>query len=181
MAICTECGKTVADGKKFCTSCGKPMKAAKTRARKTPVSEKQTAVAPKPKPSPKQKPAPVKKTAKTQNTVPAAAASVNTGNQLPQGNHYAVMSVGSFVLASILMSIPVIGLIICLVWAFGGCKNINKRNYARAFLIFMLIGLVLCLVGYLLAGWARETLLKFLLGSELDMFGEDMRSFGVGF
>ena len=60
----------------------------------------------------------------------------------------AVMSTSSFVIASILMSIPVIGLLICLVWAFVSCGNMNKRNFARAYLIFMVIGIVFSLIGY---------------------------------
>jgi len=53
----------------------------------------------------------------------------------------AVMSTGSFVLASLIMCIPVVGLIFCIVWACGKCSNLNKRNYARAVLIFMAVGI----------------------------------------
>ena len=150
MAICTECGKTIEDGKKFCTNCGKPVKAAKNRVQKAapPVRAKQTAAsAPKPTPAPK-----------SAQAAPAGP---------PPGSPYAVMSMGSYVLASILMSIPVVGLIISIIWACGVCKNLNKRNYARAFLIFMLIGLVLSLVAYLLARWVSSNLWNFLPGSEL--------------
>ncbi|MDR0447846.1 MAG: hypothetical protein LBH07_04175 [Treponema sp.] len=59
-----------------------------------------------------------------------------------------VMSVGSYVIAALLMSIPLIGLVICIVWAFFSCNNQNKRNFARACLIFVIIGIVLSLVFY---------------------------------
>ncbi|MCL2271962.1 MAG: zinc-ribbon domain-containing protein [Treponema sp.] len=136
MAFCTECGSNIADGIQFCTNCGKPIKAAKTRVQKSmpPVEEKQTTEA-QPKPAPVQA-APV--------GTPAQITPVNAADQgPPSGSPYAVMSMGDFIIAFIVMSIPVIGLIIGLLWAFGGCKNFNRRNYARAFLVFLIIGVVL--------------------------------------
>ena len=151
MAICSGCGKTVADGKKFCTSCGKPVKAVKTRAKKEepPVKAKKTAAA---------KPAAVSKS----SPKPAPSTKTAPAGNPQQGSYYAVMSVGAYVLASILMCIPLIGLVICIVWAFVSCNNINKRNYARAILIFMLIGLVLSGLVILLSGWVRSTFFQFL-------------------
>ena len=57
-----------------------------------------------------------------------------------------VMSTGAYVLAFILMSLPVIGLILCIVWAFVSCSNLNRRNLARACLILMIIGIVFSLI-----------------------------------
>ena len=143
MAFCTECGATIADGKQFCTSCGKPMKAAKTRSQKATTA---TAVAEPPRP------------------VQAAPVYAGGVQGPPQGSPYAVMSTGSYVLASIIMSIPVIGWIIGIIWACGVCKNLNRRNYARSFLIFLLVGLVLSLIAYLLAGWATSYVQRLLPG-----------------
>ena len=81
----------------------------------------------------------------------------------PPGSSYAVMSVGAYVFASILMSIPFIGLVICIIWAFVSCNNLNKRNFARAYLIFMIIGIVFSLVFYLSITFFT---------SKLAMFGE---------
>jgi hypothetical protein len=74
------------------------------------------------------------------------------------------MGVGSYVGAGLLMIIPVIGWIICIVWACGGSKNLNRRNYARATLIFMIIGAVVGFLLFLLFSW--------LLGTALDVFRE---------
>ena len=81
----------------------------------------------------------------------------------PPGSSYAVMSVGAYVIASILMSLPVIGLIICIIWAFVSCSNQNRRNYARACFIFMIIGVVFSLVTFLSIAW---------IASKLTMFDE---------
>jgi len=147
MAFCTECGTNITDGVQFCTNCGKPMKAAKTRSRKP-------------------EPAVEAKQTDTVVTAPmsASAQPADAGNQgPPQESPYAVMSMGSFVLASILMSIPVIGLFICLIWAFGGSKNLNRRNYSRAFLILAAIGLVLGgLIALILSMTASSLLWMFM-------------------
>ena len=77
-------------------------------------------------------------------------AKTNSGSgKPPSGSSYAVMSVGAYVFASILMSLPIIGLIICIVWAFVSCSNENRRNFARACIVLMIIGIVFSLVIFL--------------------------------
>lgn len=41
---------------------------------------------------------------------------------------------------------PLVGLILMIVWACGGCRKLQKRNLARASLILAVIGLALSLV-----------------------------------
>ena len=77
-------------------------------------------------------------------------AKTNSGSgKPPSGSSYAVMSVGGYVLASILMSLPFVGLLICIIWAFVSCNNQNKRNFARAYLVLMLIGIGFSLLIFL--------------------------------
>jgi hypothetical protein len=71
----------------------------------------------------------------------------------PAGSPYAVLSTGGFVGSIILMNIPVIGWLICIIWACGGCKNRNRRNFARANLIFLAIAAFIALIGFLLVDW----------------------------
>lgn len=52
------------------------------------------------------------------------------------------MSVGQYVLMLILTGIPLIGIILLFVWAFGGNVNANKQNYARAVLILSAVGVI---------------------------------------
>lgn len=42
-----------------------------------------------------------------------------------------------------LFAIPLVGFILAIVFACGGCKNINLRNFARGYLWTFLIGLVI--------------------------------------
>lgn len=43
----------------------------------------------------------------------------------------------------ILFSIPCIGIILLLVFSFGGTKNINLRNFARSYFCFLIVLAVL--------------------------------------
>jgi len=46
----------------------------------------------------------------------------------------------------LLLCIPIVNFILLLVWSFGGNVNQNKKNYARATLLLMVIGVVLSIV-----------------------------------
>lgn len=56
---------------------------------------------------------------------------------------YAPVSMGNWVGVNVLMLIPVVNLIMLIVWACGGSKKINLKNYARGNLIVMAIQIVL--------------------------------------
>ena len=56
---------------------------------------------------------------------------------------YDVLSSWGFVGSILLMSIPLVGFIITIVWASGGASNLNRRNLARAYLIFIGLSVVL--------------------------------------
>ena len=62
------------------------------------------------------------------------------------GSKYAPISTWGYIGISLLACIPIVGFILLIVWAFGGCRKINKRNFARAMLIMMAIGLVFSLI-----------------------------------
>ncbi len=53
------------------------------------------------------------------------------------------MSVGEWFIAILITAIPLVGLIMLLVWAFSSGTNINKANWAKATLIWMVIGIIL--------------------------------------
>ncbi len=61
--------------------------------------------------------------------------------------------VWKFIGIILLQGIPVIGLIMILVWSFGGSFNRNTRNYARAVLVLGLIGLALS-IAFAIVNWA---------------------------
>ena len=58
-----------------------------------------------------------------------------------------IMSSWGTVGARILMAIPVIGFIITIIWACGGCRKYAKRNLARSNLLLLVISLIILIVG----------------------------------
>jgi hypothetical protein len=56
------------------------------------------------------------------------------------------MSFGDWIKTLLLMIIPLVNIILLFVWAFSDNTNINKKNFARADLVLMLIGIVLYII-----------------------------------
>lgn len=52
-----------------------------------------------------------------------------------------VVSIGDWIVTMILMCIPVVNFIMLLVWAFSSSTPVSKANWAKASLIFMIIGI----------------------------------------
>ncbi len=118
---CTACGTVLTDEKKFCTECGSNTFAAVAE----PVAP------PPPPPQPRAQP----------------RAKVACDDDAPApGSRYEPITMGGYIGIMLLMCIPLVGVVLALIWAFGGCKKINKRNFARAMLVFMAITLVLSLL-----------------------------------
>ncbi len=53
------------------------------------------------------------------------------------------VSVGNWMLTLLLMCIPLVNLIMLFVWAFGSSTPASKANWAKASLIWLVIGIVL--------------------------------------
>lgn len=66
-------------------------------------------------------------------------------NQL-QGSQHQPMSVGDWLITLIITALPLIGIIMLFVWAFGGDTNPTKANWAKANLILFLIAIVLLII-----------------------------------
>lgn len=156
MAFCTNCGVNVPDDVKFCTACGQPMGTASPAAVPSGAAPPRAAAVSEPPPvTPvytQPQPAPVY--APQQPALTAAASA-------PTDKRYAVMSTGSFVLTSILFAIPVIGQIACIIMAFAA-KNLNRKHFARAMLIFMIIGLVLSVILFFIGRWVLDAAASYL-------------------
>ena len=78
--------------------------------------------------------------------VQPVAQPIQEGN-LPE--EYRPISMWGYLGYQILFAIPCVGFILILVFSFGGSRNINLRNFARAYLLAFVIGLVL--VGIIIA------------------------------
>ena len=79
----------------------------------------------------------------------------------------------------LLLCIPVIGLILLIVWACGGCRKLSKRSFARATLILGVIMAVLGLVIGLVFGSLIQSLLKDA-GLDTSGLGQGSSWFGSG-
>lgn len=174
MAFCTFCGTQVPDDIKFCTSCGKPMGiTVKVPAQPVqPVQQVQPqAPSPPPQPQPQPQQAPpvytqpqaapppqqayVAPPAQPYAAQPYAAqpyAPAPDPNALPPGSKYEPITTGGFIGIMLLMMLPIVNFILLLVWACGGCRKVNKTNFARAMLIIMLISAVLSGIIFLIFG-----------------------------
>ena len=68
-----------------------------------------------------------------------------------------VLSVWDYILMMVIFSLPVVGLVLMIYWSFGAQTAVNRKNFARAYLIFYAVSLILSLlmvgaVGSLTAG-----------------------------
>ena len=75
------------------------------------------------------------------------------------------VSLGDWIVTMILSSIPIVGLIMILVWAFGGSAKPSKKNFARALIIMTLIGIVLSIISSILFAGAFATIANNLSNS----------------
>ena len=142
--FCTNCGATLDDDKKFCTECGASMNEAPAGA-----------AAPPPQAAPQPQAAPVYAQTATATMPPPQSAyqpaAAYGGDMAPaKGSKYEPITTKGFIGIMLLMCIPIVGQILMIVWALGGCRKINKRNLARASLILMLVMMLLtALLGFL--------------------------------
>ena len=141
--ICKNCSAQIPDGSKFCTVCGHKI-----------VVE--PFVAPKPQQPPQTEPTQVPPQAPYTQIPPQVQQgqvppyNLNDAQQQTVSKNTALdapLTVLDFFLMSLLSFVPIIGFIFLLIWAFSGNANINRKNYARAALIWILvsIGLVILL------------------------------------
>ena len=136
MPFCSECGANMPEGVKFCTSCGKAI-AVSSAPRSMEVPPPQQPVYSQP-----HAPAP---SSRGMSQPEPAAYNPSAPDVQPPTGQYSVVSTMSWLGTIILLAIPFIGLILCLVWAFGG-GNLNRRNLSRAYLIILVAFLVLGIV-----------------------------------
>ena len=62
-------------------------------------------------------------------------------NNIPE--KYRPISMWGYLGLEILFSIPVVGFIILIVYALGGTKNVNKKNFARSYFCFVIIFVII--------------------------------------
>ena len=62
-------------------------------------------------------------------------------NNIPE--KYRPISMWGYFGLEILFSIPVVGFIILIVYALGGTRNVNKKNFARSYFCFVIIFVII--------------------------------------
>lgn len=74
----------------------------------------------------------------------------NVQQGYPQVQGSSVVSLKDWMITILLLAIPVVNLIMLFVWAFGGGTNPSKSNFAKASLIWALIGIVVYVIFFVL-------------------------------
>ena len=148
-AICKQCGAPLEAGNKFCMTCGAPAEAAPAQPVQPQTSQTAQAYQAPPQPAGTGK----KQKKQREIYIDSAAPGPNSP--------YEPITTKGYIGIALLMAIPVVGIILTIVWALGGCRKVNKRNFARAMLIMMVIALILSLIiggigGFLVKKAAKE-------------------------
>ncbi|MDO4732750.1 MAG: zinc ribbon domain-containing protein [Bacillota bacterium] len=142
--FCTECGTVLSSETKFCTNCGA---AVPDPEDSSPWKETEAYIS-------------SHRAGESSNIIYSPAFGKEEAElPPPQGSKYEVIGTGGFVGILLLLGIPVLGLILCIIWACGGCRKISKTYLARAFLILHVLGLTICL----LVGFATRSLIGTLI------------------
>jgi len=113
-SFCNNCGSSLTPGSSFCNNCGRSQSPSQV------YSQPSSSYSPPPQP-----------------------AYYNTTNYNMSSNKDKPLTVGEYIIAFILLSIPLVGFIIMLVWAFGSEANTNKKNLSRAILIMGVVAAIL--------------------------------------
>lgn len=68
----------------------------------------------------------------------------NIPDNIPE--EYRPISMWGYFGYELLFSIPCVGLILLIVFSFGGARNVNLRNFARSYFCFLIIVAVLVVI-----------------------------------
>ena len=134
---CNSCGAALENGMQFCKNCGAPA-AAQPVVNQQPMNQQPMNQQP-------MNQQPLYQAAPPQYQQPYAGY-VSTSQSYPQAPSVEPLGVGQYIGMMFLGAIPLVGFILLLVWAFSSDTNLNKRNYARAILILMLVGIAFSII-----------------------------------
>lgn len=66
----------------------------------------------------------------------------------------APVSLGDWMITMLILCIPLVGIIMLFVWGFADGTHPSKRNFCRAYLIWVLIGIVIFVLFLIMGGMA---------------------------
>ena len=121
---CTNCGKEIQENAAFCTGCGaKLIQEPKPAA---PKAAPETAYVP-------------QQSQYTQPQTQTPAFQEEAAPVLPAA--YKPLSAWAYFGYQLLFSIPLVGFVLLIVFACGGCSNINLKNFARSYFCGLVVAL----------------------------------------
>lgn len=127
--FCENCGKKLPEGAVFCTNCGEKQIGISTPVQPVPAGQNP-------------------QTAERINIPPVQKAERPGYSQqsVQNGGGVDLISLGQYIIMFLIMAIPIAGLVMMFVWAFSSEVGPNKKNFARAMLVMMGIGIVLSII-----------------------------------
>lgn len=148
--FCGKCGNALEEGAKFCAECGNMVQEQKVETQKVPeIKNPEPVSAPQPQPqavSPKPtapiQPRPTTAQAQPRPVTPQPSIAHQTSAPVTVDKTSKVAGMGAFFGLMLLFALPVIGFIAAIVFSFAP-KNKNIKNFARATLVWMIIGIVI--------------------------------------
>lgn len=164
--FCASCGAENNADQKFCSGCGQPLQTAEEEA----VNETLGGAAPEPK----------AQTWQQQSQQQAPPQPTYIPNYSDKNAYSDVVPTRTFFGLMFLFAIPVVGWVICIIMALGATKNKNKRNFARAILIWLIIAGIIAVAAYFAISWLSNMVLDYvnqMTGGQLEDFKELMEQF----
>lgn len=152
--FCGECGKELREGASFCAECGTPApKAVPTASqdRAEPMSVQQEPV--------------------VQQQQPAVQQPVYQQQKAPAQAETNTVGTGMYFLLMFLYALPGIGLIACIISAFAP-SNKNIRNFAKAMLIWLVIGVAFTVIIVIAASLLGGVVTEYLAETDMQSFSE---------
>lgn len=161
--ICNQCGKENLDTAVFCESCGVRLTPADPAPEvATPVQEANAPIQTAPQsqdtpPQPQYVPPRPQYVPPQNQYVPPQPRPVQPYAPIAQPAapvippEYKPLRGWAYFGWQLLFAIPFVGLILLIVFACGGTHNINLRNFARSYFCAMLVGVILTVIGIILA------------------------------
>lgn len=135
---CRYCGASMEEADLFCTKCGKPAETTAQPVEDTVNSFEET---------PEQEVQEVQQTQETQQQFTQEGTwEKDVQTEMSHTQDDAPLSFGTYMLLFLVMMIPIVNIVVLLLWAFGHQVNTNKKNFSRAALVYMAIGIVLSIV-----------------------------------
>lgn len=151
---CEKCGKNLPEGTKFCSGCGTSVE---PKIGSTPP----LVTGPPIPPITKASPPPPPPGRPNQQVHPQTRNNVAPPPQQaykPSQQYTEPLSVADYIKTLLLLAIPIANIVFLFKWSFGGNTNINRKNFARASLIFAAIFIILWMLvgGFIINNLTRS-------------------------